>query len=326
MRYVIYGAGAVGGVIGGRLFEHGHDVVLIARGAHLDALRDRGLELQSPDGTVTLPVPVAAGPHQVELGAGDVVVLAMKSQDTGAAVEDLAAISDQVPVVCAQNGVENERVALRRFRAVYGMSVFLPATHLAPGVVQANGSPMSGILDLGRYPSGTDGLAETVARDLEGSRFSSRAIDAIMRNKYAKLLLNLGNALEAACGPIGRESELFDRAQAEAMSCFRAAGIDVAPPEEAEQRRSNIMRLRPVGGQRRGGGSTWQSLARGTRRIEADYLNGEVVLLGRLHGIDTPVNEVLQRVANRLARQERPPESMSLEELIAELALAEAAG
>jgi 2-dehydropantoate 2-reductase len=326
MRYVIYGAGAVGGVIGGRLFEHGHDVVLIARGAHLDALRDRGLELQSPDGTVTLPVPVAAGPHQIELDAGDVVVLAMKSQDTAAAVEDLGAISDQVPVVCAQNGVENERVALRRFSAVYGMSVFLPATHLAPGVVQANGSPMSGILDLGRYPSGTDELAETVARDLDGSRFSSRAVDAIMRNKYAKLLLNLGNALEAACGPIGRASELFARAQAEAMSCFRAAGIDVASPEEAEQRRSNIMRLRPVGGQRRGGGSSWQSLARGTRRIEADYLNGEVVLLGRLHGIDTPVNEVLQRVANRLARQERPPESMSLEELMAELALAEAAG
>ncbi len=84
------------------------------------------------------------------------------------------------------------------------------------------------------------------------------------------------------------------------------------------------MQLRPVGGQRRGGGSSWQSLARGTRRIEADYLNGEVVLLGRLHGVDTPVNEVLQRVANCLARQERPPASMSLEELMAELALVEA--
>ena len=75
------------------------------------------------------------------------------------------------------------------------------------------------------------------------------------------------------------------------------------------------MRSVPIDGQDRGGGSTWQSLARGGA-VEADYLNGEIVLLGRLHGVPTPVNELLQRAANAAARDKRPPESVPIEELL----------
>ena len=57
MRYIIIGAGAVGGAIGGRLFESGHEVVLVARGAHLEALREGGLRLRTPEGSLTLPGP-----------------------------------------------------------------------------------------------------------------------------------------------------------------------------------------------------------------------------------------------------------------------------
>lgn len=327
MRYVIYGAGAVGGVIGGALASHGHDVALIARGEHLAALRNRGLELQTPEGTKWLRLPAAGDPAELQVTREDVVVLATKSQDTLAAVEQLASLDraggsgggSGVPVVCAQNGVENERVALRRLPRVYGMSVFLPATHLAPGVVQANGAPALGILDVGCYPSGTDSLCSQVADDLTGSGFSSRPDPAIMRHKYAKLLLNLANAVEAAGGDQARESDIVGRAQEEARRCFSAAGIDVAPPEEAQARREGVLGLRPVNGQRRQGGSSWQSLARGTGRIESDYLNGEIVLLGRQHGIPTPVNEMLQRVANRLAREQRPPGSLTTDELLEEI-------
>jgi len=59
VRFVIYGAGAVGGVIGARLFQADQNVVLIARGAHHDALRDKGLRLICHDEDVTLPVPVS---------------------------------------------------------------------------------------------------------------------------------------------------------------------------------------------------------------------------------------------------------------------------
>jgi 2-dehydropantoate 2-reductase len=319
MRYVIFGAGAVGGVIGGCLYRHGSDVALLARGDHLTAIQKRGLELQTPDGAVTLPIPAGAQPADLPLTEDDTVVLATKSQDTLAAVERLAAVAPEVAVVCAQNGVENERVALRRLPRVYGMSVFLPATHLAPGVVQAHGSPAVGILDLGRYPSGTDDLCVRVAADLTAAGFSSRPDPAIMRHKYAKLLLNLANAIEAAGGDAARQTDLVVRAQAEARHCFAAAGIDVAEPEEAERRRDGVLRLRPIDGQRRQGGSSWQSLARATGRIESDYLNGEIVLLGRLHGVPTPVNDMLQRVANRLARDQQPPGSLSTDDLLAEL-------
>ena len=59
MRFVIYGAGGIGGVIGARLFEHGHDVALIARGAHREAIEANGLRIESLEGAQTLPVPVA---------------------------------------------------------------------------------------------------------------------------------------------------------------------------------------------------------------------------------------------------------------------------
>jgi 2-dehydropantoate 2-reductase len=65
------------------------------------------------------------------------------------------------------------------------------------------------------------------------------------------------------------------------------------------------------------GGSSWQSLARGTGSVEADYLNGEIVLLGRQYGVPTPVNETLQRLANTAARERRSPGSMTVAEVTA---------
>jgi 2-dehydropantoate 2-reductase len=319
MRYVIYGAGAIGGVIGGRLHDAGHEVVLIARGDHLQALRQRGLELRSPDDTQTLAVPAAADPQEAKITSDDVVVLAMKGQDTAGALDRLVEVVDDVAIVCAQNGVENERAALRRFPRTYAMTVMLPATHLEPGVVEVNSSPVAGILDLGRYPGGTDELSERIAADLDASGFSSRPDPRVMRSKYAKLLMNLANALEAACGRDARGSDLHERARAEAGACLAAAGIDYASREEDLARRGDLLRLRLVGGKKREGGSSWQSLARGSGRIEADYLNGEIVLLGRIHGIPTPVNALLQQVANEMARDRRPPGSVTTDELVARL-------
>lgn len=82
------------------------------------------------------------------------------------------------------------------------------------------------------------------------------------------------------------------------------------------------MRYRPgrrVGGARRAGGSTWQSLARGTRTAEADYLNGEIVLLGRLHGVLTPANEAARRLVNQFARDGLAPGTLTPEQFLAAL-------
>lgn len=321
MRFLIYGAGAVGGTIGGRLFEAGHDVTLLARGDHLRALRGDGLTLASPGDTAVLPVPAVGHPADATPAAGDVVVLAMKSQHTAAAVGELAGCAPPgVAVVCAQNGVENERVALRAFPAVYGMSVMLPATHLEPGVVVAQSVAATGLLDVGRYPAGVDATASAIADALRGATFESVARPDIMRWKYRKLVLNLANALEALCGGDGLRSPLLGRVRDEGEAVLAAAGIAVATSEEDRERRGDLLRMRPVDGRRREGGSTWQSLARGLGSVESDYLNGEIVLLGRLHGVPTPVNALLQRLATQAAAEGRPPGAIPPEDLLARLA------
>ena len=138
MRFVIIGAGAIGGVVGARLYESGCDVALIARGAHHDAIASRGLTLETPEQRITLAIPVAPSPDAVNFTADDVVLLATKSQDTETALDALRdAAPTATPVVCMQNGVENERIAARRFANVYGAVVMAPTAYLEPGVVQA---------------------------------------------------------------------------------------------------------------------------------------------------------------------------------------------
>src|SRR5205814_884656 len=191
---------AIGGVLGGRLAEHGHEVVLIGRGTQLAAVGEHGLRVESPAGSTTLHLPIVENPRQLGWSADDVVLLTMKTQDTSAALSNLAAVATMgVPVVCVQNGVENERLASRWFEHVYGICVMCPTGYLTPGVVQAWSSPVTGLLDIGRYPSGIDETAKAIAAALSASTFYSEARPDIMRWKYGKLLMNLGNANEALC-------------------------------------------------------------------------------------------------------------------------------
>jgi 2-dehydropantoate 2-reductase len=320
MRFVVYGAGAVGGVLGGRLFEAGHDVVLLARGAHYDALDKDGLRLETPDGAIMLPIPVAPAPDEVRFRDDDVVLLTMKSQDTGLAVAALAAVAPpDLPVVCVQNGVENERTALRRFSNVYGICVMSPTTHLAPGVVQANSAPVTGLLDIGRWPAGTDEVTTSIAEALRSATYHSEPRPDIPRWKWGKLILNLFNAIEAVCGPAARAGELGRRIHAEALTCLEVAEIPFVGREEDTARRGDLLQLRPIAGARREGSSSWQSLSRSTGAIETDYLNGEIVLLGRMFGVPTPVNAAIQRWANELALHRRPPGSVDEATVLAEL-------
>jgi 2-dehydropantoate 2-reductase len=116
VRFVIIGAGAIGGVVGVRLDQAGGDVLLVARGADHDAIATDGLTLETPQQRVTVTIAVARTADAVSFGEDDVVLLATKSQDTAAALEALrVAARADTPVVCLQNGVENERIALRSF-------------------------------------------------------------------------------------------------------------------------------------------------------------------------------------------------------------------
>jgi 2-dehydropantoate 2-reductase len=132
----------------------------------------------------------------------------------------------------------------------------------------------------------------------------------VMAWKRAKLVRNLGNALDAVLGDAADAAEdLERRAIREAEDCFAAAGLPVIPEARALERMRAMSQPVASVGRGRGGSSSWQSLARGTGSIEADWLNGEIVLLGRMHGIPTPVNAALQRVANEAAARGTEPGS-----------------
>jgi 2-dehydropantoate 2-reductase len=332
MRVIVFGAGAVGSVIGGRLHQGGVETVLVGRAAHVDAIRSDGLRLVSADGVDRIEVPAVTTIHELTPSIDDVVLITAKTQDTHAIHDELLMWNPTVAVVCGTNGVEHERMALRRFDRVYGMLIQLPAQYLTPGEVTAWCLPTNAIIDLGRYPHGTDALSDELADAIQASpALLCESDPLVMSKKYDKILLNLGNAAEAACGFQGRFSPPVEAAQQEARDVYRAAGIQVFDElvdEATRQRyadRRATMQLRPIksdadetgAGRMFTGGSTWQSLARGATSLETDYFNGEITLLGRLHGVRTPHNSFLQRLADRLVHDRQPPQSMSIDDLVA---------
>ena len=306
MRFVLLGAGAVGGIVGGRLARAGCDVVLVARGAHAAAIRAAGLRVDSADESFGVRPAVCERAGDVAWQTGDVGLLAVKTQDADAV---LGGVPADVPVACLTNGVAAERIAARRVREVYGACVFMPAKHLVPGIVQTWSSPVPGVVDVGRYPDGVTPLAQALVAALRDAGFASELRADIMREKRGKLLFNLSNAVEVLCGHGSRNSTITERARAEATACFAAAGLAYSLDETPR------LTPKPIEGVERGGGSTWQSLARG-RPLEVDYLNGEIVELGRAHGVPTPVNAALQRLANAATA----PGAMTLAELEAAIA------
>ncbi len=322
VRVIIYGAGAVGSAIGGRLRQGGADVALVARAAHVTAIRDAGLTVRSAQGSEVVEVEAVTSIDQLEQTGDDVVLITAKTQDTPQIHSALLDWDPNVSVVCGTNGVEHERMALRRFARVYAMVIQLPAQFEKPGEVTVLCAPTNAILDVGRYPSGVDDTAAHLAALIDGSpMLLSEADDDVMAKKYAKLLVNLGNVADAACGIAGRRARVSAAALEEGQRVYRAAAIrweQTSERVEHYKERAKTMQFDIPAGDTFIGGSTWQSLMKGAPTLETDYFNGEIIMLGRLFGVPTPTNEFLQQYAVRLLRGEVPAGSVTTEQLDAE--------
>ncbi len=308
VRVIIYGAGAVGSVIGGRLRQGGADVTLVARPADVTAIRASGLTLRSAQGSEVVEVEAVTSIEELEPTGDDIVVITAKTQDTPQIHSALLDWDPNVSVVCGTNGVEHERMALRRFAHVYAMVIQLPAQFEKPGEVTVLCAPSNAILDVGRYPSGVDETATRLAALIDASpKMLSEADDDVMTKKYAKLLVNLGNVADAASGIAGRRARVTAAALEEGRLAYRVAGIRwEQSPERVEHytRRAEAMQFDIPAGDTFIGGSTWQSLMKGAPTVETDYFNGEIIMLGRMHGVPTPTNEFLQQYSARLLRGE----------------------
>jgi len=302
MRYIIYGLGAVGGAIAAALTRSGAEVIGIARGRMLEAIKTDGLLFRTPAGAERVRFAVVAGPDEIAFQPDDAVLLTMKSQDTAEAIAALvrAGVSAQA-VFCFQNGLNNERLALRHFANVYGVTVMIPADYTVPGETVCYGTPRHGLFDIGRYPSGLDGTVETLVETLTAANFAAFPMEDVQRSKRGKLIENLGNVVDAAMGPgSDRGGALMDAVRDEARAVFRAAGLEWKEIDRNEPRRKGLVEMGTVAGSQRAGSSSTQSLKRGAGSIETDYLNGEVVLMGRMHAVPVPLNAALCQLGHDL--------------------------
>lgn len=302
MRIIIYGLGAVGGTLAAALTRAGTDVIGIARGRMLEAIRSDGLLFRTPAGAERVRFEVVGAPSEISLRHDDAILLTMKSQDTAEAIAALVAagVSEQ-PVFCFQNGLNNERLAIRHFPNVYGVTVMLPADYTVPGEVACYGTPRHGIFDIGRYPGGMDDRAIEMVAALEAAGFAAFPLDEVMHSKRGKLIENLGNVVDAAMGPdSNRGGALMDAVRNEARTVFAETGVEWKEIDRNEPRRKGLMAMGTVEGAQRAGSSSTQSLKRGAGSIETDYLNGEIVLMGRMHGVPVPLNTALCQLGHDL--------------------------
>ena len=312
-RYVIIGGGAIGAHFAGQLTLVGISAVLVARSAQLAALRAGPLTIHRAESTDQVQVRVAKDAAEAALGDGDILVLATKTQDAEAAITDWAwqplvgsagagrgSLAADLPLLVLQNGVATEQIAQRRFATVISVGTIVPVTYLEPGHVTALRQPKTGYLQLGALDGAGQPdahLLASIAADLDKAGFLVRVRDDISRRKHEKLLHNISNGVDVLEGDPDQRRELTDLLVAEARQVLEAAGHDLSIPADADidlGKSLGLGRPGPSNEQpmRR---STWQSFARGSSS-EIDYLNGEIVLLGRRLGVPTPVNQALQRL------------------------------
>jgi 2-dehydropantoate 2-reductase len=259
----------------------------------------------------------------------DVLIFATKTQQLDAALQEwvdqpvhgphgvIGTAGELLPAMTALNGVAAEEKALRYFRRVFGVCVWLPAVHLEPGEVIVRSWPVVGQFHMARWPASVSTQRDVELLTALGEAWSAAGIlvrtpDDVTPWKYNKLLSNLGNAVGALSAEPADANDVVIAVRREGENVLRHAGIDFVSFETSTSVRADGPTIRPVPGWDGGpSNSTWQSLSRNTGSVETDFLNGEIVRLAHRHGITAPLNAALARVAREAARSGLGPSRYS---------------
>jgi len=229
MRFVICGAGAIGGVLGGQLAKAGFAVILIDKiPEHVAAINAHGLQLKGVHGTHTLPIPAVLQARAVDFHPDDVIFLAVKSFHCAAAAAELRrATMLELPIFCIQNGVASEGIAARYFQQVNGVMVLIGAKRLVPGEVVHTGN---GPVGIGTYPAGLSHAAQHVAAALDETDLPVYTTAHIGRAKWNKLLINLNNATLGLTGLATQEATADAAARLWMADVWKKAPACYTPP------------------------------------------------------------------------------------------------
>ena len=310
-RYLIIGAGAIGASLAAQFELNGIPYLLYGRGEQIRHVQAHGIRYVRPEGTRSLRLQACAERSELVLTQDDVLVFTTKTQDLEQACKEWAWLpvsgegpartASELPLLTPQNGLAAERIALRWFGQVYGASINTPARYTELGQIVVGGHPEPGLVVVGRYPQGEDELAAGIAADLCRAGYLAESRPDILRWKAAKLINSVrNNALDLFEGPSDQLQAYAAALAQEAIVVLDAMGI---APARAQERRQSVSHwgIAPGCGIEPGQQSTWQSVARGVPP-EVDFLNGEIVLLGRLHGVATPFNQAIQQAVGQLCQ------------------------
>ena len=296
MRIAVVGSGGVGGYFGGRLAAAGADVAFLARGAHLDAMRARGLRIDSPKGNLHLPR-VTAESDPTAIGLVDVAFFAVKLYDTEAALAMLPPlVGPDTMVIGFQNGVETVATLTRAVGAAHtaGGVSYVSAVIAEPGVIRhtAMDHLIFGMPDGSRSPQ-LEALLEACRPGVFQATLS-QDITVDIWTKFVRLSVFSGMTAVTR-GPIGvivTDPELLGMLRAavrETMAVAHAKGIAV--PRTIDDDVTAAYKALPPQAK----ASMLEDLERG-RRIELPWLSGAVVRLGREVGVPTPIHEFITTV------------------------------
>lgn len=306
MRIAVYGAGGVGGYFGGRLAEAGTDVHLIARGAHLAALREHGLRVRSVKGDFSVRLPATDDP--AEVGPCDYVLFCVKSYDTESATAALGPLlSDDTAVVSLQNGVDNEDKLAKMVgedRTMGGVALIF-AGIAEPGVVVHTGGPTSivfGEMD-GRASERGSRLVQACQQAGFGADLSPD-IHTLLWGKLAFICAQAGMTAAVRL-PIGEI-----RATDAGWEGFRRLYTEVAAVAEAEGHpipaATQEATLAVARGLEPGSFSSLHDDLVAGRRMELEALHGTVARLAATHGVPVPMTDAVYAILKPwAARHER---------------------
>lgn len=309
-RYIIYGAGAVGSVLGGMLKRAGIASVLVARPAHAAAIREKGLNLRTLTEAYQVEIPAVESVSELTPAPGDIVFLCVKGTQTEAAIADLATVfPTDTPVVCMQNGVRNEEVVAAKFPNTYGALVLFNAVLPAPGTAVLT---LVDSVMVGNAPTGADPLVENIVADLNTAGFPAVANANVMSVKWGKLIGNLNNALLAVTDCYWQKAfatpailERMRELMGEGLRVLAAAGISPSDvtgkfdiKAQVEHYAAQTIEFQELPPGQRAYPSMWQDLHFRRPETEVAFLNGEIARLGQQYGVPTPFNAVLVEAVN----------------------------
>jgi 2-dehydropantoate 2-reductase len=295
MRIAAMAAGAVGGYFGARLAAAGHDVFFIARGAHRDAIAKNGLTIESVLGNFHLPKPnVTDDPANV--GPVDIVLFAVKLWDTEKAAEQARPlVNDNGRVITLQNGVDGvERIApILGVEQTIGGVASISAEIASPGVIKHTSQLAK--IRFGRPDRRSDDMLNAFADAGRAAKLDIALSPDIGRELWHKFiyltaLAGATASLRSPIGPIIADPELrdfFRTLMEEAFAVGRARGIALDPAFLDERMNFVVNEIEP---DRKA--SMAYDLERG-KRLELDWLTGNVRALGRTLGIPTPASDAV---------------------------------